>query len=277
VSRSFPNVRMLLVAAAGALLMLLPLAAWRDYLSLERGNRLYRAGRFAGAVRLYRRHVPPDSSSEAVSYNLGTAWLALGSQAEAEANLERARGAEDPEVRYRAHFNFGYLFYTEGLGLRDRAMAARLVGEAVLAFRDALRAHPESDDARWNLALAMQALDSLTMRDMAVLRGIPTRAEPVGLEAIDQSDASSGLGDQGELSPEESGEALMSPDARRRLGGGAQEALAQSGDPEARTPGEIASVLAAIDDDASVLLRRLLWLGGPRASLSGQARPGGEW
>lgn len=275
-SRSLAALRILLVAA-GALLVLLPLVAWRDYVSLERGNRLYRAGRFAGAVRLYRRHARPDSSQGAVTYNLGTAWLGLGSQAEAESNLEKARVAEDPEVRYRAHFNFGYLLYTEGLKLRDRSMSAQLVGEAVLAFRDALRVRPESDDARWNLALAMQALDSLTVRDMAVLRGIPTRAEPVGLEAIGEWDASGGQGDRAELSAKEGGEALMSPDQRRRLGGGAQEALAQSGEPELRTPGEIALVLAAINDDVSALLRRLLWLGGPRGGLSGQVRHGGEW
>lgn len=277
--RPFGRLRTLLLAAAGALVVLAPLAAWRDYMSLERGNRLYRHGRFPGAVRLYRRHLRADSASTAVSYNLGTAWLALGSAAEAETNLARARSAEDADVRYRAHFNFGYLAYTEALGLSDRTMAAQLIGEAVLAFRDALRVRPASDDARWNLALAMLALDSVVRRDRSVLQGIPTRADPAGLEPIDERVAQSGLGDPGELSPEEAGESLLAP-GERRLGGGAQETLAESGDAGARTPGQIAEVLAAIDDNVSSLLRRLLWLGGPRAGpggAGGAARRGGEW
>ena len=174
--------RNVLLAATAALLLMLPLVAWRDLVSLERANRLFRGGESADAVRLYRRQVEPEAQRPTVSYNLGTAWLALGSPEAAEIQLRDAMSSTNPEVRYRAAYNLGYLLYNEAMQLPERKMAAPLLGEAVLAYRDALRARPTSTNARWSLAVAMEALDSVAMRPLAALERVPTRNDTVGLE-----------------------------------------------------------------------------------------------
>ena len=266
--------RNVLLLAAGALGLSLAAAAL-DRISEERGNRLYRRGATAQAIEQYLRHADRVEADAQLGYNLGTAWLTGGSASEAEAFLTAGRASGDPELRHRAAYNFGYLQLTQGMTLSDPVMATQLVGEAVLAFQSALRADPASQDARWNLGVALWKLDSLSAAAPGTRRGIPTRADAQGLDERDDAQ-NVVLGESGE-STLESGADPAAREAALQQGGGVQETLAAAGDAGIRTPFEIERVLAAVDDDVSALFRRILYFLGPRDPLGERSARTGEW
>ena len=75
---------------------------------LEKGNRLYREGKYEDAVAAYQRVVESGKASPQVHYNLGTALLALGRYDEARVRVERAlemylhsHGPEHPPAHQR--------------------------------------------------------------------------------------------------------------------------------------------------------------------------------
>ena len=76
--------------------------------SLERGNRLQRAGEYRAAAEVYAERTINDAVNAELRYNLGTA-LAQGDDPTAEDELARATMAPDPDVRGLAHYNTGVL------------------------------------------------------------------------------------------------------------------------------------------------------------------------
>jgi Ca-activated chloride channel homolog len=122
---------------------------------LERGNRLYREGRYADAVEAYRRALSGGESSAELHYNMGTALLRLGRFDEAEENLRRALVGVEPELRRRSFYNLGNRFL-EAARANGGAGAEPLLESAVEAYKRALRLRPGDDDAKWNLELALR-------------------------------------------------------------------------------------------------------------------------
>src|SRR5688572_19340262 len=61
--------------AAAAALLLAAVALVLDRGSVERANRLHRAGDTTRAIGLYRAALERSASGPELSYNLGTAWL----------------------------------------------------------------------------------------------------------------------------------------------------------------------------------------------------------
>jgi Ca-activated chloride channel homolog len=123
---------------------------------LERGNRLYREGRYEEAVEAYRRVLQGGRSGPEVHYNLGTALLATGNYEEAERHLQAALQAVDPELRNRTFYNLGNRFLEEGRRDGDGERQGRLLDAAIEAYRRALRLAPADAQAKWNLELALR-------------------------------------------------------------------------------------------------------------------------
>lgn len=121
---------------------------------LERGNRLYREGRYAEAVEAYRRALAAGESSPELHYNLGTALLRLGRYDEAERSLRQALDGIEPEVRHRSFYNLGNRFLEAARANGEDG--AELLESAVEAYKRALRLRPDDDDAKWNLELALR-------------------------------------------------------------------------------------------------------------------------
>lgn len=129
--------------------------------SLERGNRLQRAGEYRAAADVYAERTRTDAVNPELRYNLGTA-LAQGDDPTAEGELARATLAVDPEVRGLAHYNTGVLRLDRAL-YAEVADSVRIHAAAsVEANRLALRLRPDDDDAKWNLAMALRLLDSVS-------------------------------------------------------------------------------------------------------------------
>jgi Ca-activated chloride channel family protein len=123
---------------------------------VEKGNRLYRDGRYAEAVAAYQAALEDGDDSPVLRFNLGTALLRLGRYAEAEPHLRAALDAVDTEVREPALFNLGNRFLEEGRAAADPQARQRLLDAAAEAYRRALRLDPSSGDAKWNYELALQ-------------------------------------------------------------------------------------------------------------------------
>lgn len=123
---------------------------------LERGNRLYREGRYEEAVEAYLEALADGEASPVLHYNLGTALLRLGRYDEAERHLRQALASVDPDTRERTHYNLGNRFLQAGRASADPEARARLLDAAVEAYKRALRIHPGDVDAKWNLEMALR-------------------------------------------------------------------------------------------------------------------------
>lgn len=123
---------------------------------LERGNRLYRQGRYTEAVEAYRAALQDGNDSPTLHYNLGTALLRLGRHDEAEQHLRAALASVDPEQRERTLYNLGNRYLEEGTIADDPEQRRQLLDAAAAAYRDALRLDPGDHDAKWNLELALR-------------------------------------------------------------------------------------------------------------------------
>ena len=94
-----------------ATILLASFLLWRDHHSLERGNRLYRAGDSWGAAEVYRGSEKAGDGLPPVEYNLGTALLQIDPDS-AQAHLLRVAEGEDRTTAQRALYNLGYRFLT---------------------------------------------------------------------------------------------------------------------------------------------------------------------
>jgi len=123
---------------------------------LERGNRLYRAGRYAEAVEAYRAALAGGTDTPQLRYNLGTALVRLGQYEEGERHLRAALSAIDPDLRERTFYNLGNRYLEEARRATDAEARGKLLERAIEAYRQALRLQPGDAEAKWNLELALQ-------------------------------------------------------------------------------------------------------------------------
>jgi Ca-activated chloride channel family protein len=122
----------------------------------ERGNRLYRAGRYAEAVEAYHEALRGGDTSPELRYNLGTALLRLGRYEEAGQYLESALEGIEPDVRRRSYYNLGNRHLEAARAERDPQAQGALLESAVEAYKRALRHAPSDVDAKWNLEMALR-------------------------------------------------------------------------------------------------------------------------
>ncbi len=123
---------------------------------LEKGNRLYREGRYAEAVEAYRQAIEAGEVSPEVQYNLGTALLQLHRYQEAEQAFQAALSAVEPSLRERTFYNLGNRFLEAGRTSKDPEATQQLLDAAVQAYKQTLRLTPRDSAAKWNLELALR-------------------------------------------------------------------------------------------------------------------------
>ena len=131
----------------------------------ERGNRMYRAGRFEDAVAAYRAALEDGDDRPQLRYNLGTALLRLGRYEEAQRELEAALQDVDPALRQRTLYNLGNRFLEEGRAAQQAPQRDQLLDAAIEAYKHALRLDPADRDAKWNLELALREQDQPPQED----------------------------------------------------------------------------------------------------------------
>lgn len=145
------------VAQAAVILLVFAFGTGFGIGELERGNRLYRSGKYAEAVREYEKAIASGQESAELRYNLGTALLQLGKFEDAEKHLRLALREMRADVRQRAYYNLGnrYLENARKQG-GDAESTGQLLDAALDSYKHALRLDPADMDAKWNLELTLR-------------------------------------------------------------------------------------------------------------------------
>jgi Ca-activated chloride channel family protein len=142
--------------AAAAVILLLAFGTGWSVGDVERGNRLFRAGKYEEAARVYQEVIAAGQAPAYVHYNLGTALLKLNRYAEAQQHLQLAMREADAELKQRASYNLGNR-YLEAARKGDAGEETpQLLAAAVESYKQALRLDPNDMDAKWNLELALR-------------------------------------------------------------------------------------------------------------------------
>jgi Ca-activated chloride channel family protein len=142
--------------AAAAIIVLLAFGTGFTIGDLEKGNRLYRAGKYEDAARIYQEVIREGKAPAYVHYNLGTALLRLGRYREAQQHLQQATREADAELKQRAQYNLGNRYLEEARKGAAGEQAVELLDAAVEAYKHSLRLNPADRDAKWNLELALR-------------------------------------------------------------------------------------------------------------------------
>jgi Ca-activated chloride channel homolog len=214
---------------------------------LERGNRMYRAGRYAEAVDAYSRVVESGRASAQVHYNLGTALLALGRFEEADRHLQTALKGVDPALRERAWYNLGNRFLVDARAQSELAAQAQLLDAAIEAYRGALRLAPGDADAKWNLELALREREENEEQQ----RSMPQSPDQQDDSDADAQDRQQGDGLGSGASPSPAG-----------AGGGRQQGMSTDQQPMSLEQAE--QILNAMEQDERDLTREKLMRGQQR-------------
>ncbi len=219
-------------AVAGALL-LVELRVERA--SVERANRLHRAGKAEAAVGIYDAALSASRGADLESelrYNLGTSLLRAGQLQEAEVELRRGLGTLDPETAQRGQVNLGYRYLSDALGTLAPDSAVQLLIAAVDSYRGALRLDPASKLSRLNLEIAQARMDS-------ILSSLPKEESAFLSPLKSEQEIEKGVVSEGE------------------------DEAAASGDGAPMTQAGANLILEASKEDPAKMIRRLLFGEGP--------------
>ena len=177
--------------AAAAVILLLAFGTGWTIGDIEKGNRHYRAGRYAEAAQLYEKVIKTGKAPAYVHYNLGTALLKLGRYREAQERLQLATREADTELKQRASYNLGNRFLEEARKGASGGEATQLLDAAVDAYKHSLRLNPRDMDAKWNLELALREREK---QNKSPSGGGSTDPNPSQSQDQNQSPASGGSG-----------------------------------------------------------------------------------
>lgn len=191
---------------------------------VERGNRAFSRADYEEARKAYGAALERRGADARILYDLGTAMYKLAERAEqdearaelfakAEEALREAARSDDAQLAALAWYNLGNVWFRQGR-----------YEDAASAYKDALRANPEHDDARYNMELALRHL-----RERGARQGMP-QGGPNQPRPGQPGNGQSGPGQPGtEAQPGQSGQGSPQP-GEEPPGGNAQ------GAPDSQSP-----------------------------------------
>ena len=144
-----PHARLILFAVISLTSSLFPLTsanAQTDRQYIRQGNKQFAAGNYADAEVSYRKAVEKNARNPQAAFNLGNALMAQKKDSAAVAQFEGAAKLEtNPMRKYQAYHNIGVI-----------CQQHKMYGEAIEAYKNALRLNPNDDETRYNLVLCKQ-------------------------------------------------------------------------------------------------------------------------
>ena len=132
------------VAATLMLLMVaMSVSAQTDRQYIRQGNKQFDAGDYPNAEVSYRKAVEKNPKNPQAAYNLGNALLAQKKDSAAIEQFQNASKLEtNPLRKYQSFHNIGVI-----------CQSHKMYGEAIEAYKNALRLNPTDDETRYNLIL----------------------------------------------------------------------------------------------------------------------------
>ncbi len=132
--------------AATMLLLLLTATAavaQTDRQYIRNGNKLFRGGQFDQAEVAYRKAIEKNPRNPQAHYNLGNSLMAQKKDSAAIQSLQKSTELETSKIRK------AMAFHNMGVVCQQHKM----YGEAIEAYKSALRLNPKDDATRYNLEL----------------------------------------------------------------------------------------------------------------------------
>ena len=125
------------------LMMAMSASAQIDRQYIRQGNKLFRSGDYPNAEVAYRKAIEKNPKNPQAVYNLGNALMAQKKDSAAVVQFESATKLEtNPLRKARAYHNMGVV-----------CQSHKMYGEAIEAYKNALRLNPNDDETRYNLVL----------------------------------------------------------------------------------------------------------------------------
>ncbi len=117
--------------------------AQNDRSLIRHGNKEFRAGNYANAEVDYRKALEKNPKNSQALFNLGNTLFAQRKDSAAIQNYENATNIEtNPKRKAMAYHNIGVVCQNH-----------KMYGEAIEAYKNALRLNPHDDQTRYNLEL----------------------------------------------------------------------------------------------------------------------------
>ena len=133
-------------AAALLLVVATAASAQTDRQYVRMGNQLYRQGKFDKAELEYKKALSKNENNPQALYNMGLVALQQQKDSDAVACFNKAAKVEkNPLRRAMAYHNIGVIMQTH----QD-------YGQAIEAYKEALRNNPKDNETRYNLALCQR-------------------------------------------------------------------------------------------------------------------------
>ena len=131
------------VVAGLLLLVVMGASAQTDRQYIRQGNKQFNAGDYPNAEVSYRKAVEKNPKNPQAVYNLGNALLAQKKDSVAIEQFQNAANLEtNPLRKYQSFHNIGVI-----------CQSHKMYGEAIEAYKNALRLNPADDETRYNLVL----------------------------------------------------------------------------------------------------------------------------
>jgi len=125
------------------LMMAMSASAQIDRQYIRQGNKLFRSGDYPNAEVAYRKAIEKNPKNPQAVYNLGNALMAQKKDSAAVVQFESASKLEtNPLRKAKAYHNMGVV-----------CQSHKMYGEAIEAYKNALRLNPNDDETRYNLVL----------------------------------------------------------------------------------------------------------------------------
>ena len=117
--------------------------AQTDRQYVRQGNKLFRSGDYPNAEVSYRKAIEKNPKNPQAVFNLGNALMAQKKDSAAVVQFENASKLEtNPLRKAKAFHNMGVV-----------CQSHKMYGEAIEAYKNALRLNPSDDETRYNLVL----------------------------------------------------------------------------------------------------------------------------
>ena len=131
------------VAVVLLMLVAMSVSAQTDRQYIRQGNKQFNAGDYPNAEVSYRKAVEKNPKNPQAAYNLGNALMAQKKDSAAIEQFQNASKLEtNPLRKYQSFHNMGVI-----------CQSHKMYGEAIEAYKNALRLNPTDDETRYNLIL----------------------------------------------------------------------------------------------------------------------------
>lgn len=189
---------------------------------VKEGNRLYRKGKYAEAIKKYDKASVALPQSPRIDFNKGDAYLAKGELSKARELLRQtAQKAVGVKLEARAKYNLGNLDFREAVKYENNAPREALskLEKSVQLYRETLDLDPTDKDAKYNIEVARLLMKKILDKLKKQKKKQKSRQKKTK-NSVKKRPASSPSPSGGKKRKKEAGEKRKQPEVRQAKNGG---------------------------------------------------------